>query len=252
MKQNHFLPILTTLICSSLLFSGCIKSNEYLQKLDDIGKSCRIKTFIYTSFSPEVDTLSLHYNILGDLDSATYPQGSTQPNFYFRYDNHRRLLDFVNAFHAGNGLYWFRYFYPNEESANASTDTLYMSPAETTNWPPPINSGKAWTAFEYDSLGRLSFVNNNGSEPVSYSYDARGNLIIDETFLHGPDDKINLNRTNRVLQFLDQDYSVNNLFIANAYNSYGLPTDITIVNVGAINFLGFTPYKTAKVEYECK
>jgi hypothetical protein len=47
------------------------------------------------------------------------------------------------------------------------------------------------------------------------------------TSYSGYDDKVNLDRTNPIWQFLDRDYSMNNRFIAEKYNAAGLPAIIT-------------------------
>jgi hypothetical protein len=255
MKLKHLLPAFSAIVWSSLILTGCVKSTQYLQRLDDIGQVCKIKSVKYGSSPGEVDTLSFHYNILGDLDSATYPKSSTLRSFYFRYDNHRRLLDWINANPDGDFGFWYRYFYSSEESASPSTDTLYIYPTEIDHWPPMTKTGIAWERYGYDSLGRVSSALINGSEPYTFTYDAHGNLIPPgETLSVGSDGKVNFNRTSRVLQFLNWDYSVNNLFTADEYNRYSLPTEInlTVQGQGPLVFLRIITFKTATIEYDCK
>jgi hypothetical protein len=57
----------------------------------------------------------------------------------------------------------------------------------------------------------------------SYTYDAEGNLEVPGATY---DNKMNINRTNDIWQFLARDYSVNNRLMATAYNSTGFPTHI--------------------------
>lgn len=99
----------------------------------------------------------------------------------------------------------------------------------------------------------MTEVTINGTESVFFKYDAHGDLIPNGPQLTGPDDKVNLNRTSKVFQLLNWDYKVNNTFIANRYNRYGLPTEITNPSNGLYSeaFFGIF-YATAKIEYDCK
>ncbi|MBS1660082.1 MAG: hypothetical protein JST68_03425 [Bacteroidetes bacterium] len=56
---------------------------------------------------------------------------------------------------------------------------------------------------------------------TAYSYDVHGNTVG-----IGHDNKVNFNRTSRVLQFINQDYSVNNPAAVYTYNKNGLPTTV--------------------------
>jgi len=247
MKKN-LLPIAAVLTCTSLIITGCIKSNEYLLRLDDIGKFCKMKTFMFGG--PTIsDTVVFHYNFLGDPDSATWPQRTPHTNFYFTYDNHRRLLDFIGAYPGrATGVFWERFFYASDKSPNPSFDTLFAYPNNFIHWPPTIANYFVRDEFQYDSLGRITYT-----QGVNYVYDARGDLVLTGPQFNGPDDKVNYSRTSRIFQFLNKDYAVNNVFLANKYNRHGLPTDITLpfYGEGSEGFLGI-PYAIAKIEYDCK
>src|SRR6185369_6306838 len=89
--------------------------------------------------------------------------------------------------------------------------------------------------YQLDKEGRISKVYTLSGLPHQppqldgeVTYDANGNLP-----LAGPDlsydDKVNVYRTNKVWQFVFQDYSRNNqvkidYFFFNEYNNFGLPT----------------------------
>jgi len=250
--KKDLLPITSVLICTSLI-TGCIKSNEYLQRLDDIGKVCRIKTFTFTGPADPggaTFTATFHYNSYGDADSIVYPPNWDFANLYFRYDNHHRLLDFIYAYPQNDSvLFWFRYFYANEKSERPFVDSLYIFPDQMTHWP-PVGNGPAFDTYVYDSLGRMTVWVMEGLDSIYFPYDAHGNTILINQHVVTNDDKVDFNRTNKWFQFLSWDYSVNNPFIANKYNRYGLPTDIG--NVGNIQlFRSVIPYSTAKIEYDC-
>jgi len=256
--KKDLLSIATVLTCASLIIPGCIKSNEYLQRLDDIGKICKVRSIIYTpSGGPNgSDTVTFHYNIYGDPDSATYPPNSPFANLYFRYDTHHRLKDYIYGYSDRNSaIFWIRYHYANDYSRNAFVDSDYILPDQMFHFPPHTagGAGPAWANYTYDSLGRITVADfNSGSETVFFNYDAHGDLIFsaDQNF-NGPDDKVNLNRTSKVFQFLSFDYSVNNRFIAKTYNHYGLPTDIDINGMGFTVLFSVIDYRTAHIEYDC-
>ena len=58
----------------------------------------------------------------------------------------------------------------------------------------------------------------------TYNYDGAGNLIHPASAGVVYDNKMNINRTNDIWQFLSRDYSMNNPFTADAYNAAGFPT----------------------------
>jgi len=154
---------------------------------------------------------------------------------------------------GGTGVFWERFFYANEGSKNPFCDSIYVYPTDVTKFPPVTPYPIQWDNFEYDAFNRVSRVIFNSSESESFNYDPQGDLILTGIQFDGPDNKVNFNRTSRVFQFLNWDYAVNNTFIADKYNSYGLPTEISIpfYGEGSEGFLGI-PYVSAKVEYECK
>ena len=107
------------------------------------------------------------------------------------------------------------------------------------------------TYYSYDNKQRIikdSTVFAGSIQPVvnTYSYDINGNKTGSNY-----DDKINLNRTNKIWMFLNRDYSVNNPYNAASYNTTGLPANLNLSQgENPLKFLGNIFYK-AEILYEC-
>jgi hypothetical protein len=186
-------------------------------------------TFFNNSFSVN-DTLRFYYNPDGTpshIDRAFVDDDS--PKYLFRYDRQGRLLDYIGAFDNGAAEFWTRYFY--DEATRTVIDTMYTLVSQYQTWP-PVFSGIGFADLKrYDGFGRIVFFQRtflgqvSGVDPVNlvttqnYVYDRRGNVDVGQY-----DNKINFHRTNRVWQFVDNDYSNNNPLPVQQYNGYGLPT----------------------------
>lgn len=108
--------------------------------------------------------------------------------------------------------------------------------------------------YEYDDKKRIIKVTKTFSlgstyptEIYQYQYDGNGNLVTPGEVY---DNKINFHRTNKIWMFLDRDYSVNNPFTANAYNSNHLATKL--VSDKLRSFLRIQYLAETKVTYSCK
>jgi YD repeat-containing protein len=90
----------------------------------------------------------------------------------------------------------------------------------------PTTDHHAFTRYTYDAKRRISqaavYTINygviTGPQTYTFNYNSSGNRT-------GPvyDDKLNLNRTNKIWMFLARDYSMNNPFVATQYNLNDLP-----------------------------
>lgn len=81
---------------------------------------------------------------------------------------------------------------------------------------------------------------------IDYEYDNRGNLVVyGATY----DDKINYRRTDKVLMFIERDYSVNNIKPVGSYNQHYLP----VKSAGTAPTHIFPDLQTDKldIEYKC-
>jgi hypothetical protein len=88
----------------------------------------------------------------------------------------------------------------------------------------------------------------------TYSYNADGNLTNNQfgdplTY----DDKMNWNRTDPFLQFIDRDYSKNNPVGASSYNKYGLPLEYLRASPGGWSLIiGTLNFSNPRFTYTCK
>jgi len=167
-------------------------------------------------------------------------------NRWFKYDKYDRLLySFINFPSGGGGpppdpnitygLGFHKYAYPRP---NFITDSLIFYPSDTT-YPPIYDSvnGTSITGYTLDARGRISKVWNLSRDPhqppqliQEMVYDANGNLPLPDSSL-SYDDKVNPYRTNKIWQFVFNDYSRNNMvkidyFYFTQYNSFGLPLNL--------------------------
>jgi hypothetical protein len=80
-----------------------------------------------------------------------------------------------------------------------------------------------------------------------FEYDGNGNLVTPGVVY---DNKINFHRTNKIWMFLDRDYSINNPFAAETYNSNHLP--VKLVTDKTSDFLWISYIAETTLTYSCK
>lgn len=106
--------------------------------------------------------------------------------------------------------------------------------------------------YEYDSHNRMIRRTVGGSS-ITYAYNAQGNLV---TNVYGDslhyDNKVNFNRTDPVLQFINRDYSVNNPIGASSYNAYGLPLEYPYSHGGSTIIIDYMGFFNPVFTYRCK
>jgi hypothetical protein len=251
MKKGFFFLSIAAAI---ILFPGCKKLCDYVIEHPDADlKECPIKRIISTPCCDESDTLIFSYNSWGDPVSAlrTPLVKTGHPNYFFKYDSRHRLTDMIAAYSNGTAEMWCRYFYDSPYSNTIARDSIYIFPTISGGFPEtPYASGR--TFYIYDIQGRIikdSTLRSDVGSPIvnNYAYDAAGNRIG-----RSYDTKLNVHRTNKIWMFFDRDYSINNPFIADAYNSKGLPTSInTPSDGGYLDFLLETTHR-AEITYGCK
>lgn len=206
-------------------------------KRGDFEVNCKILKITYDD--PQAHSMDysgiFEYNSSGDPTKLTWDWTSTgRPDFLFKYDNKRRLSEFIGQYEGSAGFdFYTKYFYgPNNVLLY---DTTWFSGPDINN-PSQADYGYNVNTYKFDSKGRVIEVDARhsygGHVIYSYSYDANGNKIRSDGFTY--DDKKNYLRTNTILMFIMRDYSVNNYKVAQAYNNKGLPlsweTDITFWN----------------------
>lgn len=245
MKKNT--AVIVTLIAIIYTFAACNKFKDLLypvynnpQKEFDL---CRITQIHQPSFGSTADRIgNFYYSSKGNLDSVVFDDRGII--HYWKYDNQNVLVEYREAFH--HDITDFRSLH-RYASANGrvTRDTTWSEGA----------SGyivAVWT-LQYDSKGRVvreSGIRIDEEAPGAvlndkvYVYDERGNLAGGGTY----DDEINYLRTDKVLQFVHRDYSMNNIaFFVLGYTPYHLPAGFRALDYGY--FLnGQLP---TKITYSC-
>lgn len=216
--------LLRLALAGGLLFTlSCKKRGDY-------EVPCKIlkiteKYAFYPGDPYQVSTLRFNYTSWGDPKSLIYDQVSTgKPNYYFYYDNQRRLIRYKQEYAPGNVEVLTRYKYNNNNFI--VSDTSWYAGTDENN----TATFQYWwkTDYTYDSQGRVSQTVvtyfNGYVITKTYSYDANGNAIRSGASY---DNKVNFLRTNLVLAFINRDYSMNNEVQALSYNSRNLPTSFS-------------------------
>lgn len=258
MKKIFTLPAIAIFFLTS-----CQKTDEYLKtewikgKHSDGNtkptaeiKQCSILQIVYTPTAGANDVLQFTYNSLGDPVSITRSSGAHTgyPNYSFKYDYKKRLTDFIGPYNNNTTAeFWHKYFY--DAGGNIVLDSVYIFPGIANGFPENAYSRRL-TFYTYDDYNRIIKDSTVFSEPYpavvhTYVYDARGNKV-GSTY----DNRVNINRTNKIWMFLNKDYSVNNPFTADAYNASGLPSSFSLTQENAFGFLG-NAYSKAQLAYSC-
>jgi len=167
-----------------------------------------------------------------------------RPNHFFKYDHWHRMVEYRSE--VDNGLFQEWHFYGFDLNGRIAYDSVYFMGQISD----PRNAPFArYNTLEYDNQGRIiregqrSYIDNFTSIFwIDYVYNAQGNLSNTGVVY---DDKVNLNRTNDIWQFLRRDYSMNNNFMAPSYNSSGYPSSIP----GSWVTSSFT---SATISYSCR
>jgi hypothetical protein len=259
---------ISTLLAAAITFlSSCQKADEYLS--DDMlkgkyvndqylqhkpnaeVKQCSIVQIVYEAFPGTNDVLQFTYNAAGDPLSITRQLGAHTgyPNYIFKYDEKNRLTELIGPYNGNTTAeFWHKYFYDNK--GNIILDSTYVFPQMQNGFPENYHSRRL-TFYTYDNKRRIVGDSTVFSNPVpsvvhTYGYDANGNRTGRQY-----DDKINVNRTNKIWMFLNRDYSVNNPFTATSYNATGLPSSFNLSpEENGFQFLG-NSYHAVQVVYAC-
>jgi hypothetical protein len=269
MKKKWFLRIAYLLLFVQLI--GCRKSlqnDQSSQNADALQSAailrapipaCRIE--MITSWSA-VDTPLIgkfSYNDKGNPVRVEFNLVSTgRPNLIFYYDKKHRLTDYIGPYQIDpNSTYEFWYHYQYDQTGErVLVDTQYVFGTMVNGVPQPNALYKYAGNYEYDVQGRISRVTRVLMLPTgplfpayvdTYEYDTEGNLIG-----FGPyDNRINLHRTNKVWQFVDRNYSVNNPAWAEKYNSLGYPLRFNTSTPLWFSFVNQLDLHNSEIVYQC-
>lgn len=213
------------------------------------------------------DTLTFTYNSAGN---PTFVQegtiSSANASVQFIYDSHNMLTQYKRLYSEFNAEDWTIYQFPGG-SDQPATDLTYEFPSpDTGSIPPAFFSVVDSTTYRYDVQKRVSQTITTHADDAGdffpttitdYSYDSHGNLtgpIANDTSARTYDDKVNFRRLSPVFQFIDRDYSQNNLTTEiqiDSYNEYGLPTHLEDLSPnGVLQFLGYG-LGECWIQYDC-
>jgi hypothetical protein len=227
------------------LFSHCNKQDL---PHGPYNAGCRI-----TTLNDGFAEWTIAYNAKGNpVNRLREDRATGATDFFFRYDAKGRLTDLIESYGQGTANYgdafesWHRFKYDNKN--RIVFDSVYRF-GRIGEHPLPddiIPTSIFIETYAYDNRDRVikvqTIVENAPDPSVSYYryiYDNKHNLTHKALVVHrtsgetdsviaatyGPyDNKVNLNRTHPIWQFLNRDYSVNNARTATSYNSKGLPT----------------------------
>ena len=125
-------------------------------------------------------------------------------------------------------MFEFWHFYGFDLNGRIGVDTMYTSGKLLEK--PTDYFERTISQIQYDNQGRIIHVSNISNHGVSsvntYEYDAAENLVYPPGVPVTYDHNVNAHRTNDIWMFLARDYSMNNPFIADAYNPTNFPTAI--------------------------
>lgn len=210
----------------SVLVSACYKFDMWSPAYNNPQKEfdlCRITQVVQTENGPigPVRTGNFYYSNRTNLDSVVFDvQGIVH---YWKYDASNNLAEYRESYDHDVQDFITLHKYA---SANGSV-------VRDTTWLPGASGYiiQVWT-LEYDKKGRviretgIRIDDDASGTPLperTYHYDQNGNLQTGD-FVREYDKAVNYLRTNKVLQFIHRNYSMNNpTYYVRGYNSYGLP-----------------------------
>ncbi len=259
MKKNYSL-LFTGVICLLTFLSGCRKELN-IGKDEEIANTplpgqptyCRIESIWENPGASNQRYILVLYDVYENPTAITTPLPTTgHPYYTFKYDSWHRLREFRGEYANGNFETW--HFYGYDLNGRIGVDTSYRLGAMGSNGPASYFE-RSISKYTYDSQGRMiknvtDFQMTPSHTEKTYNYDAAGNLIYPPGSGVVYDNKQNLNRTNDIWQFLNEDYSVNNPFIADSYNSSGFPTVINSSRF--LNWVHDHELTHSQISYSCR
>jgi len=253
-KSNRLIKLI--LLLSTLLLGSCQKIVEYWP--DHTPPHYRIKSIFFDEWvGPHI--ANFYYNKWGNPDSVIFGFVATgRPNFYFTYNKKQQLRE-IKAFYVNGAYEQWRRVGLNKKGQIVS-DTVYNFGGQNQDPEPSNYYSKRIDYYEYDNLGRIIKRTFNSVDPVyepiitNFIYNADGNL--DNPYIvEQYDNNRNLLTLHPIWQFLQCDYSVNNPFPAESYNSYRLPTrfDFPLENfISRFPFFGGRGLEKSEIIYQDK
>lgn len=269
MKKKWFFRIAYLLLFVQLF--GCRKSfreDKQLQNAESLqtAKSarapiptCLIEKITYRSGVDSPQIAKFSYNERANPVRVEFNQtGTGRPHLFFTYDKEQRLTDYFAPYQTEpNGAYEFWYHYQYDPAGERILiDTQYVFGTIVDGVPQPNPAYKSAGNYEYDYKGRVSKVKrtvmSQGGPPFpvyvdTYQYDTTGNLLG-----FGPYDyRTNMHQANKVWQFIDRNYSVNNPTTAGKYNKMGYPLWFKTSTPFSFTFAFQIDLNNSEIVYKC-
>lgn len=257
MRDNIFPAIMAI---SLLAFTGCRKlCNDFVQHPELPPASCRIEriSFDVPMGHGEIESVQsvFSYNeynnpvlILLDISDSPEPVDKA-----FRYDTENRLKVYLRYFrYGGRGtIFWHKYVYVNSMKVVDSV-FVYASGDYLTNDRPDEYARVEVRELTLDIRGRvikeISRIETDSPVEKTFHYDLNGNLIKPGV---NYSNKPNIRQTNKIWQFIDRDYSVNQpLGEVESFTIHNLPYTFRDLVLSQSNVLDITP--GAVVTYNCE
>ncbi len=236
-KNTYYLFILLSFTLT--IFSACRKEVDFAK--DEVAANtalagqptyCRIESIWQNPFASDQRFILILYDEFENPTAITTPLVTTgSPYRTFKYDQWHRLREYIGSYAGGNYQFW--HFYGYDQNGRISVDTMLNLGISLDNY-----SFRVISHIEYDNQNRIIREHGSGPQGFSfdehYAYDAAGNMVREGITY---DNKLNVNRTNNIWMFLARDYSMNNPFVAEEYNSSGYPTRINRPTTTSLNFI---------------
>lgn len=160
------------------------------------------------------------YTSWGDPEKLIWDNKTTgRPDYFFTYDNKRRLTRFEGLQNSQVFELVTIYIYEGDRIVG---DSSWFIGSDVNNFRGTAFSSSA-SKYTYDSKGRIIRVDsqtNFGSFSANFEYDAAGNRVRPGATY---DNKKSYLRTNAWLMLITKDFSANNPRVADEYNKNDLP-----------------------------
>ncbi len=266
--KKHSLILLAGIAGMLMIFSSCKKQLDAPNQSDELMGTplpspttyCRIESIWENPGTTEQQFFLISYDEFENpkFMSAPRPGVFTLPTSVYRtfkYDQWHRLKEYILDYGNGGAEEWHNYTY--DQNGRIGIDENYIWASSRDN---PADYFDLYVLFyRYDTQGRISRVESHrvthggGSDTTNYIYNAAGNLIrAGVTY----DNKVSMLRTNDIWMFLERDYSLNNPFTADTYNSSGYPVGInaptSILFLPNYPFLHSPDLAHSQIGYGCR
>jgi hypothetical protein len=264
---KHLYPI----FIFALLLSACIKPDIDPQWPET---NCRITTYVGTGeyLFNGISYDTIFYNAIGNPTFRKRSDvGTGSTNIAFKYDSRHRLTDRITFYQSAEVGEVFEqwHMYTYDALGRIYSDTTYYF-GYIADFPIPINSQLFYdvSTFQYDKQNRVIKKVQTGMEgqvthtldytyngdqnlsTITHTYGYNGSVVVTE-FVYDKNTK-NINRTHRLFQFLNLDYSVNNRATVDSANRQRLPLKVSASHGTQLSFLDVTYFDTLTFDYDCR